>query len=113
MGIQYGDFGTTTATIPSGSNTSGTIDCLVRGSPAELHMPAAFDGATVTFQNALTNDGTYLIMRKDGADVSVTVTASRAIWLDPSIFYAAKYLRIVSASNETAERAIEVNHRKT
>ncbi len=113
MGRQYGAFGSSTATIPSGSNTSDTIDCLVQGPPAELHMPAAFDGATLTFQNALTAGGTYLIMRKDGADVSVTVTASRAIWLDPSIFYAAKYLRIVSASTETAERTIQVNHRNT
>lgn len=113
MGRQYGEFGSSTATIPSGLTTSDTIDCLVQGPPAELHMPAAFDGATVTFQNALTNGGTYLTMRKDGADVSVTVTVSRAIWLDPSIFYAAKYLRIVSASIESAARTIEVNHHNT
>lgn len=113
MGNQLGLFNKTTATIPISTTTSDVIDCVSKGPPAALQMPAAFTGTTVSFLCATTETGTFQALYDAGANVSLTVAASKYVRLDPAIFYCIKYMKIVSGSSEAAEREIEVVHRET
>lgn len=113
MSEQYGMFGQTTATIAISTTTSNVIDCVRNGPMANLLMPAAFTGTTITFLISNEEGGTYVALHKDGSDVSVAVAASKGVWLDPFIFYGLKYIKIVSGSTEVAARTITVVHRET
>lgn len=115
MATGLGNFGKTAATIDTAvsATVSDVIDCIKRGPPGGLQMPAAFTGTAITFQVATTEEGTYQAFHKDGSAVSVTVANSLYIWLDPSIFYCVKYMKLVSGSTEAANREIEVVHRNT
>lgn len=92
-------------TIASGQQTSGAVDlsgCVLVG----LDMPSAFTGTTVTFTVSSSQSGTYKTLYKDGANVSVTVTASRQVVLQPADFAGVRFLKVVSGSAEAAERTI-------
>ncbi len=74
-------------------------------------MPAAFTGASVTFQGS--SDGvTYQVLRSGGAAYSELVTQGTNISLDKTVFEGSPFLKIVSASAEGAERAIVVVTRR-
>lgn len=69
-------------------------------------MPAAFTGATLTFQVS-PDDGTYLpLYNADGTAYSVAVAASRAVVLDPSVFIGVNYIKIVSNLAEGGARVV-------
>ena len=79
--------------------------------PVSLQMPAAFTGATVSFQGSY--DGvTYQAINTGGAAYSETVAASKNVVLDPSAFLGFRYMKIVSASAEGADRTILVSTRR-
>lgn len=115
MGSQAGIFGKSTATIDTAVSTTVTdvVDCVKRGPPCGLQMPATFVGTAITFQVAITPTGTYQAFHKDGSAYSITVANSLHIWLDPAVFYGIKYMKLVSGSAEANATAIEVVHRNT
>lgn len=77
-----------------------------------IGMPAAFTGTAMTFKAASTVDGTFVVVKDDaGADVSITVAASRWIGLSPTVMgklAAFRFLKLVSGSTELAARTIEI-----
>ena len=99
-----------TATIANGQTVSGAVyigDKL----PVTLLMPAAFTGATVSFQGSL--DGSaYQAVNVGGAAYSETVAASKNVTLDPSAFAGFRWIKVVSASAEAAARSVGVVMRK-
>jgi hypothetical protein len=101
---------TATATIASGQ-TVGAAFYVGAKVPVSLQMPAAFTGATVSFQGS--NDGsTYQAINIGAAAYSETVTASKNVALDSNILAGFPFLRIVSASAEGADRSIIVHTRR-
>ncbi len=73
-----------------------------------LSMPAAFTGATISFEVSSSLAGTYVPLYKiaDNTLVSLTVTAGRAYSVDPALFNGFAFMKIVSASSEAAARTI-------
>lgn len=99
-----------TATIASGQTVSGAV-YLGDKLPVAVRMPASFTGASITFQGS--PDGvTYQAINLGGAAYAESVAASKDVQLDPSVFVGYRYLKIVSASAEGAERSLTVLTRR-
>lgn len=96
-----------TITITSGQATSSA--CTVTGfAILGLVMPAAFTGASLTF--TVSHDGTTYQSLYDSTNtqVSLTVAASRSYDL-PTALASWPYFKVVSASNEGADRTLYVS----
>lgn len=95
-----------TVTIANGQTVSGAAD-LDGCHLFAIQTPAALTGVAFTFQVADTLAGTYAALYDDaGVAVSVTVAASRVIYLDPTIFAGFQFVKVVSGSAEGASRVI-------
>ena len=102
---------TATATITVATSTTVSAAFYVGAKlPVSLQMPAAFTGATVSFQGSADNV-TYQALHSGGAVYSETVTPAKDCQLDPTVFAGYPFLKIVSASAEGADRAIIVHTR--
>jgi hypothetical protein len=67
--------------------------------------PAALTGTAITFQ--MSSDGvTYVAVNKDGAALSVVVTTSKYIVVNPADFAGARFIKLVSGSAEGADRVL-------
>lgn len=93
------------AIIASGATTSQPID-LTGNTLCGLKMPAAFTGTALTFSFCEKIDGTYVTLYKDGADLSVSVAASKGVVLDPVDFACFNFVKIISNASEGAARSI-------
>ena len=91
--------------IASGQTASAAIN-LAGTQLCGIHMPAAFTGASVTFQAATTLGGTYQTVQKNGADLTVTVTQGKYVSLTPADLAGVQFLKIVSASAEGSSRTL-------
>ncbi len=106
MGVVHN---TATAQILNGQ-TVGVAFYVGAKAPIALQMPAAFTGASVSFQGS--NDNvTYQAVYIGGALYSELVTQGQNVDLDQAALAAFPYLKIVSASAEGADRAIIVTTR--
>lgn len=95
-----------TATIAQSQTNSDAID-LGWGLPLKLYIPAAFTGTTIKF--SVTYDGTnWSTLYVDGADYSVSVSTSKAVYLDQVKFMGVKEMKLISGSSEAAARSIVV-----
>ena len=92
-------------TISSGQTASSSVDLLGRGLVGMI-LPAAFTGATITFQMSTDNSTFYAIYNTSNTQLSATVTQGRAYFFTPGDFIAARYLKLVSGSAEGADRTI-------
>lgn len=101
---------TATATIANGQTDSAAFYVGAK-IPISLQMPAAFTGATVSFQGSQDNV-TYQVINSAGAVYSEPVTQGKDVALDGNILAAYPYLKIISASAEGADRAIVVVTRR-
>jgi hypothetical protein len=100
------------ATIASGATTSNAIDLgTVNAWNGFLGfvMPAAFTGATISFQVSL-DDVTYQALNDSSNNaISITVTASKTYGFKADVRAALspwRYIKIVSASAEGGSRTI-------
>jgi len=100
-----------TATIASSGTTSDEID-LSDSTLCGIIIPSAITGATMTVTASPTSGGTFSTVYKDGADLSFTIAASKYVVMQPADFAGCKYIKLVSASSEGAERSITVVTRK-
>lgn len=103
----------TTVTIAEDGTTSQAIDVgewLIAG----IVTPAALDGIAFTFTGALTEDGTYRVLRdSSGTDIEVTVSTDDHILIEPQTFAGVSWVKLVSGATETADREITlVLHRR-
>lgn len=103
---------TATATIAINSTTSNSIDLDAYGSLEGLVgfvMPAAFTGASISF-NVSVDDTTYQALNdSSNAAVSITVTAGKSYSFKQdvrSLLSPWRFIQIVSASSEGAARSI-------
>lgn len=99
-----------TLTIASGQTTSDAVD-IQYFALAGLIFPAAFTGATITFQVSDALDGTFVeLVDQAGAAISVTATDGKAVGLDDAARELApwRYFKIVSAGAEAADREIKL-----
>lgn len=102
-----------TVTIASGGSLTAAID-LGSNRLARIVMPSAWTSAALSFQSSY--DGTNFadLFNKDGEvslAASTVVAASRAIAVDPTVFFGIRYLKIRSgltgaAVNQGAERSL-------
>lgn len=98
---------TDTVTIASAGSTSTSITMQGGRVPLAILTPASLTGTAFTFECSV--DGTNFYDLYNGAtEYSVTVAASRYIALNPDVFQAVRYVRIVSGSSEAASRTIYV-----
>jgi hypothetical protein len=97
-------------TISSGQTTSTALDCggcnLVG-----IIFPAAFTGATVSFEGSVDGTNFYTMKNDTGSTLSLTASTSSFVAIVPSDFAAAGHLKIVSASSEGADRTITLVYR--
>lgn len=96
---------TTTAVITiANSTTISAAVSLIGVSILGIVTPAALTGTAITFQ--VSADGSTYVPLYDSTNtqVSVTVAASRGYYLDPAIFAAWRYAKVVSGSAEAADR---------
>lgn len=89
-----------TATIAA-AGTVSTAVFMKNGIAGAIQTPAALVGTALTFQVSL--DGTTFIAlyATGGTAISYTVAANRVIPLDPAVFGAFQFLKLVSGSTET------------
>lgn len=91
-------------TIASGQTTSGAID-LRKHAFGGFVLPTAFTGASVSFEGSHDGDTFEPLYKADNTLESVTVAQGRA-YAFPSALGHFAYGKIVSASNEAADRTI-------
>ncbi len=92
-------------TIASSGTESTALDLQGMGLVGML-IPSAFTGASVTFKASIDGTNFYDIYNSDNTQFSITVGTSRWYNLDIRDFLGARYVKIVSASSEGAERTI-------
>jgi hypothetical protein len=91
-------------TIANGQTTSGAIK-IFGTTLCGVVVPASFTGTTLQFQGS--HDGTnFNTLYKDGADLSVTVTSSKFVVLQPADFAGVNYLKLVSGSAQTGDKVL-------
>jgi hypothetical protein len=73
-------------------------------------FPAAFTGATVTFDFSFDGTNFVDVVETDGTEVTYTVTAGDVVRVDPSgwAFASTGFLRVVSSNAEAADRTINL-----
>lgn len=99
---------TLTATIAAGQTVSDVIDLGRANALVGIQMPGTFVGTSLTFQ-ASADGSTYVALYdRDGQAVSVVVSTSRYIYLDPAIFAGVPYLKVVSGATETGGAALSL-----
>lgn len=97
------------ATIASGQTTSAEID-LAGTQLCGFFFPASFTGATVKIQAASASGGTFALVQKDeagGGDYTISVSTGKFTPLtNLSLIAGLRFIKIVSASSEGADRSI-------
>lgn len=103
---------TATATIPSGSTTSGSVDLSNYGPDSGLVgmvMPSTFTGASISFNVSL-DDATYQPLFASGGSVlSINITAGKTYSFSQDVrseLAPYRFVQVVSASSEGASRSI-------
>ena len=93
------------ATIANGATTSNAVPA----SPGQVTgiRFGTFTGATVSFTTCSTIDGTFVAVHNSSGLYTVTATDDRVMTVDPLVSQAfLKYVKVVSASSEGAERDV-------
>lgn len=104
-------------TIASGQGHSGAVD-LAGDVPVGVRLPDAFTGTALTFEAAESNPATNLagaafkvVKNAAGASVSITVAQGTFVTLDPALLAGVRWLKLVSGSNEGADRTVYLTTR--
>lgn len=95
------------AVIQNGDTASGVVN-LAGFKLCGLRMPSAFTGSTVTIQSAKTPDGTFQTVYKNGAELTISVAASKKVALDPADFAGDQFIKVVGSA-QAAERTIGID----
>lgn len=107
--MSYQVYSSITATIPNGQNTSEEIN--TRGlQVVGIKFPASMTGLTVSFHRSPTSGGTFEPVREidNTGAFSLPVTSSSYIPMKAERLLGVQFLKIVSASNETGAKTIEL-----
>lgn len=98
--------------IANGASLSGALN-LGTYRLAGIVIPAAFDGTSLTFQVSLDNETYVNLYKEDGTEYTLTVSTSRGVAVDLSVFAGWPYIKIRSgtsgaASVQSAARTVGV-----
>ena len=86
-------------------STSGT---LYGNTLCAIATPAALTGVTLTFQASADNTTFYPIYDSFGVELSITVSTSQWIVVDPADFASTAFVKVVSSGAEGADRTIQL-----
>jgi hypothetical protein len=117
--IAYNELATVDATIANGASLSAAVRLPPGCYPIAVAMPAAWTAASLTFQVSHDNGTTYNNLHNDsGAEVALTVDASRFVRLAPTEWAAVNLLKVRSGTagtpvNQGAERTVTLVVRPT
>lgn len=105
--------GTVEATISNGTSLSDEVD--LRGNRlVGIIMPQFWGAAGLSFQASDTSGGTYWVVDKDdGTELTLTVSASRHVIIDPARYIMGPYIKLRSGTSSTplnqgADRVIKL-----
>ena len=93
-------------TIASSGTTATTWTMEGNRVPVAIILPSAFSGTQLSFQASVDAGATFSNVYDEATQYTVNVGASRYISLKRQPFEGVRYLRITSASTETAARSI-------
>jgi hypothetical protein len=98
------------ATIANGASLSGAVN-LGNGGLAAIVMPSAWTAAVLTFQGSSDGTNFYNLYDDTGSEITATVSTSRIVALQPSLFAGLRYVKVRSgtsgaAVNQGGERAL-------
>jgi hypothetical protein len=94
-------------TIANGQTKSEIID--MKGSSLKtILLPAAFDGANLTFEVSDDRINFYPYYNISNVAVSIDITAGRAYGVAAIDFYSIQYMKIVSSVSQGADRTIKL-----
>jgi len=96
-----------TATIANNDAVSSSV-FMKNGIAGAIETPASLTGTALSFQVSLDGVTFFPLHATAGTAISYTVAANRVIPLDPSVFGAFPYLKLVSGSTELAERVFTI-----
>ena len=95
------------ATIETGSSTSNTIDCS-KYQLLGIFIPSALTGTEFTFTASFENSTFVPVLELNGGSIyKISVALDRYVPLDPVIFAAIQYVRIVSNASEAGNRQLK------
>ena len=93
-----------TLTVAAGQTVSEAID-LGDATLVGIHIPATFDGTQIKLQTSPTLAGTYTQLHNNG-DYTLTVAASKYLYLDPSITAGVRFLRIECVTSQSTTSTV-------
>ena len=97
-----------TLTIAASQDSSYTFDTKGR-LLVGIEFPATFTGSTVSVMTSPHADSTFKTVQYDGADISITATDGKQCGVPPwEVNQLQRYIKIVSASTESAARLLWV-----
>lgn len=101
--------GNVTINFPNNGTNSSSVDC-GGASPIALLIPSTFVSCNLTFQSSLDGQNYKNIRDSSGNGTLLTIAAAADdhVPLDPSVFSAVRYLRIVCSSAQTSSTTIVV-----
>jgi len=99
----YPEIKTATIAVATSATDSAAVD-LDGMHLFAIETPATLTGTSLTFKVSADNSTFTGLYDDTGTQYSVTVAASRVIYLDPSKFAAFQYLKLISGSTEAADR---------
>lgn len=94
-------FPTKTVTIANGASLSGILE-LGGGILTGMILPAAWTAAGITFQGSVDGTNFYNLYDEFGAEITLTVDASRYIRLNPTDNYSIPYMKLRSGTSGSA-----------
>jgi len=97
-----------TAVVAASGTTSGWINIKADIAPTgltSLITPATLTSTTLTIQASLDGSTALTLYDFTGATFTIPCTANAWIALDPALFLAFPWVRIVTGSSEAAERS--------
>lgn len=100
---------TATATVAQTGTISTEVD-IRHASAGVMHLPAEFNGDTITFhvaeQSATGAAGTYALLTKDEGNSAVTLTGATGWHEIPQSVMAAAFMKVVTGSAAAAAATI-------
>lgn len=92
------------ATIATSSSASNTIDCS-KYQLLGIFIPSALSGTSLTFTASFENSTFVPVLETNGGSIyTIPVVLDRYVPLNPVIFAAIQYVRIISNAAEAANR---------
>jgi hypothetical protein len=99
-------------TIASGGTASTEIDLTGGYTLVGAFIPSAVTGTALGVSVAKASGGTFVPIKDGASDLSLTMAASKFVYIDPKYTWGARYAKLVSGSAEGADRTLTAVYRQ-